>query len=322
MSRPDALIVAPNWIGDVVMAQPAMRAIALWHRERNERVAVTGRPWLADLLPYLDLPASFTSKPVPAGVGYLFPNSFGSAWRARAAGCRRIIGYRGGGRRLLLSRALPRRLDPATEHHRDYFLDLPAQLGIPIPAREVRLTAPRDARERDRKLLKAHGLDPERIIVVAPGAQYGGAKRYPPERWASVVAGLAEDGWQPVALGTRAEREIAEVVLHGVHAPRWNAAGETSLADALALIAASRLTLCNDSGFMHVAAGLGIPTVVPFGATDPARTSPSGPRVSLFYRPAPCSPCLARECRVPGQPCMANIPPALLLTAARSLLAG
>lgn len=71
---------------------------------------------------------------------------------------------------------------------------------------------------------------------------------------------------------------------------------------------------------MHVAAGLGRPTVVPFGATDPARTSPGGPHVRILYKPADCSPCLERECRVPGHPCMANITPAMLTRACLSML--
>ena len=109
------------------------------------------------------------------------------------------------------------------------------------------------------------------------------------------------------------DRGSGEQILAGISTPCWNAAGDTRLADALQLIGAAQLMLCNDSGLMHVAAGLGIPTVTPFGATDPQRTSPSGPKVSILYQPAACSPCLQRECNVSGHPCMGNITPEMLL---------
>jgi len=99
-----------------------------------------------------------------------------------------------------------------------------------------------------------------------------------------------------------------------------NMAGVTSLSEALQLISACRLMLCNDSGLMHIAAGLGKPTVTPFGATDPARTSASGPRVRVLYQPADCSPCLRRECSVPGHPCMANITAQMLTDACLTML--
>ncbi|MDX8401773.1 MAG: lipopolysaccharide heptosyltransferase II [Mariprofundaceae bacterium] len=313
------LLVAPNWIGDAVMAQPAMRAIAR-HRPEAE-LLVHGRPWMRDLLPWLNLPgARFAPRLEAADECWLFPNSFGSAWRAWRAGIRRRIGYRGDGRRLLLTDAARRKLDMRHEHHRLFFLDLPRQFGIPVDDEAVRLRAPDDALERGRRLLASHGLDPARTLNLAPGAQFGGAKRYPPERYAEVVSALSREGWHWVALGLADDREAAAAALADARGPCWNAAGETTLAEALALIAAGRLMLCNDSGFMHVAAGLGQPTVAPFGATDPARTAPSGPSVRILYRPAACSPCLQRECTTPGQPCMANIAPAELCDACREML--
>ena len=110
MSTAHTLILPPNWLGDAVMAQPAIRAIADHHR--HDRLSIHGRPWLHDLLPYLNLgDCHFEEKLPAADLAYLFPNSFGSAWRALKAGCRQRIGYRGQWRRALLSRALPRRSD-------------------------------------------------------------------------------------------------------------------------------------------------------------------------------------------------------------------
>ncbi len=316
----NALIVAPNWIGDVVMAQPAMRAIAR-HHAAGGRVAVCGRPWLRDLLPWLNLDGAVWTNELPAAdVGYLFPNSLGSAWRLFRAGARERIGYGGNARGWLLTRRLARRIDMRREHHRRFFLDIPRQLGMRIDSEHVSLSPPPDAIARGQSLLAARGLDPARTLCLAPGAQFGDAKRYPAESWAEAAAMLARDGWQWVILGLEGDRATGDRILERCEGRGWNACGETSLADALALIAAGRLMLCNDSGFMHVAAGLGRPTVAPFGATDPERTAPDGPRVRLLWRPAPCSPCLRRECRVPGHPCMANIAPADVAAACRGML--
>ena len=299
----------PNWLGDVVMAQPAMRAfITAW---KPERVSIWGRPWLADALPFLDLPGARFESQMPRGAdaAVMFPNSFRAAWVAASSGARRRIGFRGQWRRALLTDAPAPRVSLRHGHHREYFLDLAEQMGIEPSEREVRLAAPEDARAAAEALLRERGLAPENTIALAPGAQFGGAKRWPAEAWSCVAEALSTRGWHLVVLGTPAERETGEAVMARATGPAWNAAGETSLKQALGLLAACRALLCNDSGLMHAAAGMGQPVVAIFGATDPARTAPSGPRARVLYRPAACSPCLKRECRTPGHPCMGNILP-------------
>ncbi|MFQ5345314.1 MAG: lipopolysaccharide heptosyltransferase II [Mariprofundus sp.] len=320
---PHLLLMPPNWIGDAVMAQPAMRAICEYHFRQlhTEQVSVCGRPWLKDLLPYMGLTRAIYREQIPkADTAFLFPNSFRSAWQCRQAGIRHVIGYRGQWRRLLLSKALSHRINPKHEHHRHFHLDIPGQLDIPAESTEVRLYAPADAAAKACKIMQQHGLNPPKVICIAPGAQFGGAKCYPPEGYHAVVQGLAESGWQPVILGMPEDYQIGQTILGNITTPHWNAAGTTSLTEALQLIAGCQLLLCNDSGLMHVAAGLGIPTVTPFGATDPERTSPSGPHIRILYHPAICSPCLKRECDVPGHPCMNNISPAMLIEACLEML--
>jgi len=324
MSLPAARHLAlfpPNWIGDAVLAQPAMCAIVRHFNSRQ--VSVFGRPWLKDLLPWLDLPhASFRPEPPgDAEIAFLFPNSFRSAWQARNAGISRRVGFRGQWRRFLLTDAPRPRISLRNGHHRDYYLDLVEQMGIAVDEREVHLQAPAGAVEAGRLLIEEHGLEPERAICVAPGAQFGGAKRYPAEGFAHALAWLAGRGWQPVILGTAAEQAVGAQCLQKITGGAWNAAGKTTLQQALQLVAACRLLLTNDSGLMHVAAGLHKPTVALFGATDPARTSPSGPRVRILYEPAPCSPCLERECSVSGHPCMGNILPEAVRDACLEMLA-
>ncbi|MDQ6960681.1 MAG: lipopolysaccharide heptosyltransferase II, partial [Mariprofundaceae bacterium] len=274
-------------------------------------------PWLLDLIPFLNLPEARYSSSMPehADIALMFPNSFRAAWMAWRAGSERRIGFRGQWRRFLLTDAPAPRVNLLTQHHREYYLDLVeqtdfmAKTGIAVREREVRLSCPETAVREGEQALRQQGLDPALTIAFAPGAQFGGAKRYPPESWASVAGWLSKQGYHILVIGTPAERATGTQVTSRCPGPAWNASGETTLGRALQLLASSRCLLCNDSGLMHVAAGLQKPVVAIFGATDPARTSPSGSHVRLLYHPAACSPCLKRECSVPGQPCMANVLP-------------
>ncbi len=320
--HPHLLLMPPNWIGDVIMAQPALRAITEHYSLLGSAsITICGRAWLRELLPYLNLSgAQYQTDIPPADIAYLFPNSFRSAWSCRKNGVKKIIGYRGQWRSLLLSQALPHRIDIAHEHHRGFHLDIARQMDIPIQHSEVSLCAPDHAKTAGQSIMQEHGLNPERVLCIAPGAQFGAAKCYPPEAYQQVVHQLAADGWQPLILGMAEDYDVGQQILNHISSPHWNAAGATSMAEVLTVIASCRLMLCNDSGLMHVAAGLGIPTVTPFGATDPARTSPSGNHVEILYQPAACSPCLQRECNVAGHPCMRNISPQMILDACQMML--
>jgi len=314
------VILPPNWLGDVIMAQPAMRAFCMQHKDA--RITLVGRRWLSDLAPFLGLGKVACAEEIPeaSDSAVLFPNSFSSAWKVFRSGTSRRIGFRGQWRSLLLNPGFTPKLDMIHEHHRDYFLDLAEQTGITIDQREVALTADSTDIAEGERLIKSHNLTPEKTICIAPGAQFGSAKRYPSESYRHVIKWLSEAGWQILILGTPAEREIGEICLSEVATACWNSSGKTSLTEALQIISACRLLLCNDSGLMHVAAGLGKPVIGIFGATDPERTAPSGPHVKLLYRPAPCSPCLKRECSVPGHPCMGNLLPETVRTACLDML--
>lgn len=316
-------VLPPNWLGDAIMAQPAMRTFAKHYIDQKgyDQVVVCGRPWLADLLPFLDLGMATYSETIPqAESAVIFPNSFSSAWKLFKSKTGERIGFRGQWRSLLLSQGYSPQLDMMHEHHRDYFLNLAEQASIPVHEREVKLHIDQTDIEAGCTLMREHGLDPEKTICVAPGAQFGGAKRYPSESYRYVLKWLSEAGWQILVLGTPAEREIGESCLSEVTTPCWNSSGNTTLTQALQILTACRLLLCNDSGLMHVAAGMGKPVVGVFGATDPERTAPSGAHVQLLYRPAICSPCLQRECTTPGHPCMGNILPETVRDSCLTLL--
>jgi len=305
----DLVLHAPNWLGDVMMAQPAMRAFVLG--TGAARVRLTGKPWLADILPWLNLAgAEYMPEGSRGGDTFvLFPNSFRSAVRAVQSGAAQRIGYRSQWRSLLLTDPLTPCIDMLTGHHRHYYNDIAILSGLEVAEPEVKLSCPESLTQQGRQWLQAHDLDADKTVCIAPGAQFGGAKRYPAGSWARVAQTLSCRGFHILALGTPAERDIATQVLTGCPGPNNNSAGSTTLAECLQLLSASRGLLCNDSGLMHVAAGMGKQVVTVFGATDPERTAPSGSHVHLIYHPAACSPCLKRECHVAGQPCMANIDP-------------
>jgi heptosyltransferase-2 len=320
--RKKIVLMPPNWLGDVILAQPALRAITTQFKDAE--ILVYGRGWLTELLPFLHLQHSHVrytdTLPNNADMLFLFPNSFRSAWQAWRAGAKQRIGFRKDGRSLLLTHGYKPNIDLITQHHLFYYLDLLQQFGLLTPFTDVELVAPDDAQSKANALLASQGLNANKVICVAPGAQFGGAKRYPAASYAVILSKLSAQGWHIVVLGTDAERDIAAECLKGVQGKYWNAVGETSLTQALQLVSVARLMLCNDSGLMHVAAGLGVPTVTMFGATNPKRTSPSGTKVKVLYEPARCSPCLQRECDVQGHPCMMNILPEHVISACDDFL--
>jgi heptosyltransferase-2 len=321
--KKDVVIMPPNWLGDVILAQPALRALSEHFQEAN--ISVFGRSWLPDLLPFLNLNHSAITyvSEIPKGTDavFLFPNSLRSGLQAFRSRAKQRVGFRNEGRGILLTHAYTSTVDLLHEHHHGYYIDMLKQYGIATPYDEVELVTPSAEKEAAYEQLKAKGINPDKFLCVAPGAQFGAAKRYPAESYAHVLSRLSDDGWDIVVLGTPAEREIAEQCVAQVSGTHWNAAGETSLRQALQLVSATHLMLCNDSGLMHVAAGMSIPTVTMFGATDPQRTSPSGKRVKVLYKPAKCSPCLQRECDTMGHPCMGNIMPKMVYDACLEALA-
>ncbi|MDQ6961352.1 MAG: lipopolysaccharide heptosyltransferase II [Mariprofundaceae bacterium] len=300
------LIITPNWLGDVIMAQPAIHALSA---SQKSPMVLYGKPWLRDLLPLLNLGDATYSDTlkVETQSAVLFTNSVGSAWRLFRSGAKHRIGFDTEWRGFLLDEAYTPSLDMRTQHHREYFLDLVEQMQVPVPQRDVSLQVSAQMRDQGEAWLIAQGLDPQRTVCVAAGAEFGAAKRYPATSYSKVLKQLSDEGWQILMLGTDGERKISDACLLQISHTAFNAAGKTTLTEALAVISASRMLLCNDSGLMHVAAGMQKPVVGIFGATDPLRTRPSGQHVHLLYEPAACSPCLKRECGVVGHPCMNNL---------------
>lgn len=337
MSFSKILVRATNWVGDAVMSLPALRAL----RERfpGAEISILAKPWVGDLYrrePFCHRlisydPRGFRAKwraarelaPLGFDCAILLQNAFEAAAVAYIAGIPERIGYARDGRSALLTQAIrvPRRGE-IPRHERFYYLELLRRAGIldALPDNDlIRLEGAAAARQAGEERFRVLGMG-DVVIGVSPGAAYGTAKRWLPERFADAANRLARELDASVAIfGSEQERALCDTVTAALNVPSRNLAGETTLAEFIELAAACRVYLTNDSGAMHIASALGVPTVAIFGATDDAGTGPTGPLASVVREPVECSPCLKRECPIDHR-CMTRVDAARVAQVALNLL--
>ena len=332
---------ATNWLGDAVMSLPAIRAIRQIFPHAH--LAVVARNSVADLYARESSIDRVIPYPVPRGGAWrarrefaarlraerfdcaiLLQNAFDAALVAWMAGVPERIGYRRDGRGILLTRAITvPEPGEIPRHERFYYLELLRRAGMleRFPECEaIRLDSAGAARESGLRHLASLGITAP-AIGISPGAAYGNAKRWLPERFAETVIRLRPPA--VVLFGASSERDLCQAVAAPVAAAGidvHNLAGRTTLAEFIDLAAACRLFLTNDSGAMHVASALGIPTVAVFGATDDTTTGPTGPLARVIREHAECSPCLLRECPIDHR-CMTRVSAERVAAAASQLLA-
>ncbi len=251
----------------------------------------------------------------------LFPNSFGSAAIVRFSGVKRVIGYARDGRSFLLSDAIPvPREGELPRHQRFYYLELLRRAGLidalpEVP--EIRLDGAQDRRVRGEKLFDSLGVK-RPVVGVSPGAAYGSAKRWLPERFAEAAWRLTvETGGSVAVFGSAAEKTMCEEVARLAGGRSF--AGATALSEFIDLTAACSLFLSNDSGAMHIASALGVPSVTVFGPTDETATGPLGPAARTLRESVECAPCLKRECPIDHR-CMTRVTAENVVQAAEKLL--
>lgn len=328
------LIRGPNWVGDAVLAIPAMKAVREYFPEAEITVMV--RPWVAGLFraaPFVD---RVWSEPKPAGLSdwtritrtiraggfdlaLLLPNSFESALMMFAGGVRQRVGYATDARSWMLTTSI----NPSSEvrHQTHYYLDLIKMVtpGGVQPSVEIQATA--EEREAAWRLLEAEGIPAgSPFLVLNPGAAYGSAKRWYADRFARVADTLSRELKLTVALiGSEGERGIAEEVARQISGRTSILNGKTSLETLIGVLSESSLMITNDSGPMHIAAALGVPTVAVFGSTDDRVTSPCGARTRIVKHKVECSPCLLRECPIDHR-CMTGVKVDDVCRAARELI--
>lgn len=317
---------APNWIGDFVMSLGALRDLRRNFPEA--RLEVVARPWVGDLYrAVLEVDRVRESRSLREDiqnvrgafdVAVLFTNSFSSALATFLARVPERWGYATEGRGALLTRSI--RPSPLLRGQSQvyYYRAMLAGLGLRVAASpEGSLQCPSDWRESGAALLDGDGP----WLGINPGAAYGTAKRWIPERFAAVADSLSRTyGLNVVILGGAAERRLAEEISSRMSTPACVLAGATSLKELLGVLAGLRLLLTNDSGPMHLAGALGTPQVAIFGPTDFRETAPVGPHV-LVRESVDCAPCGLRECPIDHR-CMKRVTVDRVAEEARGLLGG
>jgi heptosyltransferase-2 len=335
------LIRGTNWIGDVVMTLPAVAAIR--KRWPGAQIHVLAKPWVAEIYrrsPDVDGIIVFQEPGSHAGIkgkwrlaaeirsgrfdcAILLQNAIEAAILAWLAGIPLRAGYNSDGRGALLTHSVRRTKAIRQVHQIDYYLEMVRALGCLATERSVVLLPGSNEPDTVRNLFNQYGIESGRpLIGIAPGAAYGPAKKWFPERFASVADRLIDEtGAQAILFGSGNDKESASAVARNARHPMIDIAGKTNLSEAMALIAKCKLFLSNDSGLMHVAGALGIPTVGIFGSTNPATTSPVGKKSMVIHHDVQCSPCLKQVCPTDFR-CMDLISVEEVYSNARELLNG
>jgi len=304
----------------------------------DAEIAISARPAIAPLFDLTDLrprpstsvpdprPPSPTSDLRPRGGGtevvLLLPNSFHSAWTAYRARIPERWGYRTDWRGRLLTRAVAAPSSPV--HQIEYYQHLTRELGFAAGPSEPRLTVSAERRSAAEQKLADAGWDRRTTLAaLAPGAAYGGAKRWPPASFAALAGDLAADGIQPVIVGSNADREttndvVARIPRGGGPAP-IDLTGRTDLPTLAAVLSVCRALVTNDSGAMHVGAAVGVPVTAVFGPTDETATQPTGSAHRVLTHDVWCRPCMLRECPIDHR-CMRGVSVAAVTHAARRIL--
>jgi heptosyltransferase-2 len=317
------LIIAPAWVGDMVMAQSLFRLLKAG--EPGCRIDVVGPPWSLPLVARmpevtqgfaLDVGhGRFGLRPrwalgrALARQGYdraiVLPRSFKSALVPYFARIPARTGYAAEGRGLLLTDA--RHLDrtlPEQTVRRFLALGLPPGEALPpTPPPALRV----DPDNRSRRLAEL-GLARRPAVALLPGAAYGPAKQWPLEHFAALAGQLLATGLEVWVLGSAGEATLGERIgagREGVH----NLCGRTRLEDTVDLLSAARCAVSNDSGLMHVAAATGVPVIALYGSSSPRLTPPLTDRATTLYQALDCSPCFQRQCPLGHLNCLRSITP-------------
>jgi heptosyltransferase II len=334
VSQPFRLMVrSVNWLGDAVMMAPAVRAMRQG-RPDLELTVVCPRKlagfWrtVAEVDKVVELPAEggivSAAKLIRAGnydAAVVFPSSLRTGLEVWLAGIPVRAGYKGHLRSMSLNflcpAPAPEAQDGAVRHQVHYYLNLAYYIGAP------------HFEEKDwvatRVSPSIRGRGKPWRVAVCPGAEFGSAKRWLPERFAEVirtVSGRHPVEWTLVGvakdapIGAAIETGIAG---GGVGVVLRNKIGATSLGELVELLRESDLLLTNDTGTMHLAASLGVPVVAVFGSTDPTLTGPLGAGHRVLQHRVPCGPCFQRECHLDFA-CMQGVGAGDVVSAVESLL--
>ena len=338
------LIRATNWVGDAIMALPALRAVRSKFPEAE--IAILARPYVADIYREQEICnqlIAYDSQTKHTGIlgrerlaaelrsqkfdlALLLQNAFDAAWLAWRAGIPERIGYARDGRSFLLTKpiAVPKTAE-IPPHEKFYYLELLRRAGWmdSLPEESfIALNVSEQSRRRAEEFLLQSGVRSNSLrIAIGAGASYGSAKCWPPLRFAELANRLqAESDADVILFGTAAEAAVTRAISSELRRPAIDLTEKTSIADLPALLSQCHLFIGNDSGVMHVAAGVGLPVVAVFGPTDPFGTAPVTPRHTIVQQRPYCSPCFLRHCPTDHR-CMSVITPEMVEAVVKPWLA-
>lgn len=327
------LVRAPNWIGDAVMCEPALRGLRSLFPQAE--ITLLAKSVVAELfIGYagLDHVLVYDDKETHAGLGgkwtlagtlrqhrfdlaVLFQNAFEAAFIAWLAGIPRRCGYLTDGRAIFLSDPVAVPSPNSLTHQVEYYWNLLIPLGLSGAPPSPHLTvSPEEEREVDERLASS-GVDPSDLIIgINPGSTYGSAKRWLPDRFAEVAQRLAEHLSKAermrtavVVLGAKGEESLGKDIAAHIQGRSVILSGTTTIRELMAVTKRCRLLLTNDTGPMHIAVACGVPVVAVFGPTDWRTTAPYGQAQFIVREPVECAPCLLRECPIDHR-CMTRVP--------------
>ena len=326
---PRVLVVAPNWIGDALMAQPLLAR--LLQMRGDLAIDVLAPKWVLPVLQRMPEVSEAIESPFGHGEfnlrarwrlgrilssrGYakaiVLPNTLKSALVPFFADIPLRAGYVGESRYGLLNlvHKLARKNPPPMVER---YLALAGKPGDPLPeAPRTRLAASGANLARAlAQLSLPPPSDAHPVAVLCPGAEYGPAKRWPAQYYAQLASKLSAAGFSVWLMGSAADAPVGEAILAAQPGCALNLCGKTDLAGAIDLIAIAHVVISNDSGLMHIAAALDRPLVALFGSSSPQHTPPRSAQARVQYLALDCSPCFARECPLGHFRCMRDLSPA------------
>ena len=337
------LIRATNWVGDAILALPALLAVR--SKFPDAHISIMARPYVADLYRGQGVSDELIGYD-PIGehggwsgrnkliadlrsrhfdVALLLQNAFDAAWLTWRAQIPQRLGYARDARSLLLTKAIP--VPEPGEiplHEKFYYLELVRRAGLldTLPQVDhIALRVSDSGRHHAAETLIEAGSRPyARRIAIGAGASYGSAKCWPPERFADWANRFLEHNDADVILfGTAAEAPVSNAIIASMRRKPIDLTGKTAIADLPALLSQCHIFLGNDSGSMHVAAAVGLPVVAIFGPTDPFGTAPVTPRCTIVQHKPYCSPCFLRRCPTDHR-CMKQVTPDMVEAAVKPWL--
>ncbi len=307
------VVRAPNWIGDSILSVPAIESLS--KNFPNAEIWILGRTWAADLFPsyefikgVIPIPEKndlATLRKTAHGLknhhfdtGLLLTNSFASAFLFSLAKLPQRWGYANEGRQLLLTKAVKEKKRKKSSHQVQYYLNLLSGLGLKTYPAQLSFPLTEEDRVQAKRFLFSNNIDLKKcLIIITPGAFYGSAKRWTISQFAALAAKLQKECEAEILItGSAAEIDLANCMASLLKVKPHILAGKTSLRQLAGIISHSTLCVMNDSGPMHLANALKIPTVSLFGPTDPSVTGPYQQPSVYLKKDVPCWPCSYREC--------------------------